>query len=498
MNYQFCGFPCTQLGKYLKILVQELGQTVVVVEETNENESNGDGLKERRVGRIVTPGTLVDESWLRGSESRYLLAISVGKLSRATRRTHSGEQGDEEGNSGGEGVEAGLPISLAYADVSTGEFFSKDTTIAQLEDELARIAPREIVLDETLKDTWELGLGDPSGADKGSAIELLALVRVLGFHVSFSDPLRNAQMEDPNGIIVPRVPAHISPERSARVANISLEAQAISLLQHHLQYAFRERTPYLSALQRESQSAYMHIDAATLQSLEIRHSLRTDWRDTAKGTPLSTQGTLLSVLDRTVTDAGHRLLVRTLCAPSTSTSRINARQNLVQAVLDREDLRVELQSILRSSKDVIRSLQRLRGYRAGPDDMWNVALWIRMAERITTLIRSEVDLERRTLNDTSDVRRDGLDRLAQVVENWQDISDVAQSIQALVSSAWVERGDRGGLGDEDDSDGPDGMDMDPGSVAPSSRPKPQSPEQKELNELARMEMEEAGFWVDPR
>ena len=492
MNYQFCGFPATQLGKYLKILVQELRETVVVVEETNEYESLPDGLKERRVGRIVTPGTLVDESWLRGSESRYLLAISVGKISKAARRPQTDKEGDGAGNE--EGAEAVLPISLAYADVSTGEFFSKDTSIVQLEDELARIAPREIVLDDTLKDIWELGLGDPSGADKGSAIEMLALIRVLGFHVSFSDPLRSAELEDAAGIINPRQPAHFNPERSATSANISLETQAISLLQHHLHYAFRDRTPYLSTLQRESESAYMHIDAATLQALEIRHSLRTNSRDTNKGSPLSTQGTLLSVLDRTVTDAGHRLLVRTLCAPSMSPNRINARQNLVQAVLDREDLRVELQSILRSSKDVIRSLQRLRGYRAGPDDMWNVALWIRMAERITTLIKTEVELEGGTSKEMSDLTRDGLDRLTQIVEDWQDIGDVAQSIQTLVSTSWIERGDRGGLGDEDD---PENLDLDPGSVTPH-KPKSQSVEQKELNELARMEMEEAGFWMDPR
>lgn len=83
-TWPFSGFPVTHLDKYLKILVQDLGQTVVLVEELEQDENAvKTDLIPRKVGRVVTPGTLLDESWLNGNESRYLLALAIDARSTA-------------------------------------------------------------------------------------------------------------------------------------------------------------------------------------------------------------------------------------------------------------------------------------------------------------------------------------------------------------------------------------------------------------------------------
>ena len=495
----FCGFPTVQIDKYLRILVNELGRTVVVIEEMNTKTEKD--LKERRVGRVVTPGTLLEDSYTTGGESRYLLAISVGKSSAQV----PGPSETEDDT-----TSTTLPISLAYTDASTGDFFCKDSSIAHLEDELTRIAPREVVLDRALRDQWELGLGDPTGADKGSAIELLALIRVLGFHLSFGDPLRPAPREDETGIM-----RSLDPLDQGSLAGMSLETQAISILRHHLEYTFRETSPLLTNPRRQIESAHMHIDAATLQALEIRHALRFNSTDGHRGSPLSRVGTLLSVLDKTVTNAGHRLLVRTLTSPSTILPLITSRQELVQAFADRNDLRDELRSILRNARDVARSLQRLRGYNGDPDDLWNLAVWIRMAERITSKIKFEVKMAKQTIAQSGEkpdkIQKESLKRLDQVVKSWAKVADIANTIEGSMKEEWLTRGERvveseEGLDDESELVPQPSSRSEQKILAemkfketalPDEDKQQEALRRKEFNEQERMNYQESFFWLQP-
>jgi DNA mismatch repair ATPase MutS len=242
-TWPFSGFPVTHLDKYLKILVQDLGQTVVLVEELEQDDNaTKTDLIPRKVGRVVTPGTLLDESWLDGNESRYLLALAIGRQPASE-------------------TEGKLPICLAYTDASTGEFFSKDSDMSQIEDELARVAPREVVLDSCLKEEWETGKGSKSGKPE----DLMDLLRVLGVHVSFANLDHTPSLDG------------LSPLSStiADVGSLNLESKAITLLRHHLQYALRDSMPSLpNQPQRQLASSHMQIDAATLAALEIRHAIR--------------------------------------------------------------------------------------------------------------------------------------------------------------------------------------------------------------------------------
>lgn len=123
-----CGFPLMHLDKYLKVLVQQNKRFVALCEEFPRYSEGGVKEFERRVVRIVTPGTLIDEPFLNPYENNYLLAVST--------TNDVTPQGS---------------IGLAWMDVSTGEFFSELSTCERFSDELARINPREVVLDDKLR-----------------------------------------------------------------------------------------------------------------------------------------------------------------------------------------------------------------------------------------------------------------------------------------------------------------------------------------------------------
>ncbi|WWC66879.1 uncharacterized protein I206_100786 [Kwoniella pini CBS 10737] len=413
-KFPFAGFPVAALDKYLKILVQELGHTVVIVEEYDEEGSiayvgkkitAATGPKERRVYRVVTPGTMIDEGWLDGNESRFLLAIAMNDQRAVV-------DGD-----------ATATLSLAYTDPSTGEFFTKDTFLSNMEDELARIAPREIVLDRSLRAAWQDDAGEPLRSDESSIPGLFKLLQVLGVHVSFADPSRPPPLWA-TGVLSPDV--SVRPQTTENVA--------IALLRHHLQYALRESMPALTQPNRQVAESQMQIDAATLQALEIRHALRPGGlvaigeRQTIS--PVSSRGTLLSVISKTITQSGHRLLIRTLTSPSTDLDLINKRLALVQSFFDREDLREEIRDILRNVEDIMRIIQRFRTRRGSSRDIWDVGIWIRTIEGIIARINEEIAYEIQNYGNRA--KSEGVLRLQELTRTFAPLGELATKIEESI------------------------------------------------------------------
>lgn len=232
-----CGFPLPHLDRHLKTLVQHHKRFVAMCEEFPKYGNFGEKEFERRVTRIVTPGTLIDEPFLNTFENNYLLSIQLGPENAC--------------------------LGLAWIDVSTGEFFSKETNLASLQDELARIGPKEVVLPESIRD-------DPSHP-------IIALLKEEAMFYSFT------------------------PTESA--SDNAAESAAIVLLSSYLRNNLLENAPSLESPTHETDSTLMQIDAHTIKSLEIREASYIG----------GTKGTLVSVIRRTTTDSGSRLLSRRLC-----------------------------------------------------------------------------------------------------------------------------------------------------------------------------------------
>lgn len=275
-----CGFPLSHLNKYLKILVQHQHRFVAMCEEFPRSPALGaKGGFDRRVVRIVTPGTLIDEPFLNPYENNYLLAVTSASATIVDSRSAENSI---------------TRVGLAWIDVSTGEFYTKVCPAEGLRDELVRIAPKEVVLDALLLSQDDHGIRKAT-TEEGcfisyftpSSASTLPIPTVSGAEESSADEL-STQL-DPQ---LP-LPAPLTEE----------EIRATELLTAFMNANLIEHMPGLAAPNRETMQERMQIDAHTVKALEIREGIREG----------GVTGSLLSVIKRTVTSGGTRLLARWLC-----------------------------------------------------------------------------------------------------------------------------------------------------------------------------------------
>ncbi|KAJ3527347.1 hypothetical protein NMY22_g9818 [Coprinellus aureogranulatus] len=314
-----CGFPLGHLDRHLKTLVQQNKRFVAMCEEFTKFGRFGEKEFERRVTRIVTPGTLIDEPFLDTYENNYLLSIQP--------------------------CSEGPAVGLAWIDISTGGFFSKETELASLQDELARIAPKEVVL--------------PAPISNNAAHPIISLLKEEVIFYSFA-PAGNDTIT-------------------------TAESAAIALLSRHLQANLLDNAPTLESPARETDSTLMQIDSHTIKSLEIREASYVG----------GTKGTLTSVIRRTTTESGSRLLARRLCCPSTSLDEINGWQSAVAFFLQRHHLRADLIEKLKGMSDIGRIVQRFSLKRGDISDLLCVRNTISLWGDTLQALRLESDMEER-------------------------------------------------------------------------------------------------------
>ncbi|TFY59442.1 hypothetical protein EVJ58_g5777 [Rhodofomes roseus] len=355
-----CGFPLMHLDKYLKILVQNQKRFVAMCEEFPRNPQLGaKGGFDRRVVRIVTPGTLIDEPFLNPYENNYLLAIG-----RPQSHTDSAE-GDGRNH-----------VGLAWIDVSTGEFFTKTTSLEGLRDELVRVSPREVVLSKG------------SETDEDHRIKLA--IDEEGLFASYFNAPASAELQTSTSLqdgvdSTDDVTAHLDSEARGSSVVTEPEARAISLLTVFMRANLLEHMPLLSSPSRETSARRMQIDSHTIKALEIREGL-------SEG---GATGSLLSVVKRTVTSGGARLLARWLCSPSTSLSEISARQALVAFFHSRPYLREDLVQLLGDIEDTTRIVQKFLLGRGQPSDLAAICNTVRTWGRIKGRVELEKTMEDR-------------------------------------------------------------------------------------------------------
>lgn len=280
------GFQYFQLDRYLKLLVQDLNKQVAISEEIRNTAADqvkaGGLLYNRKVTRVITAGTLIDENFMDPYENNYLLSIHADAVLT--------DVGDEEATSGSRSNAAaiadyrrGTKVGLTWVDLSSGDFFTQSSDLASLASVLARIGPREIVLDSSLEqlDQNQLAkiLGDGSYA--------------LNFHTS-SHEIRSIEEWSP--MLDKPVPA-------GQHSNFShQEIAAGSLLLDYVKERLMDLNIALRSPVQCSDEDIMIIDKQSLRGLEIRSTLREGMF----------QGSLLHAIRRTVTKSGARLLTQRL------------------------------------------------------------------------------------------------------------------------------------------------------------------------------------------
>ncbi|MCW0181802.1 MAG: DNA mismatch repair protein MutS [Zavarzinia sp.] len=308
-----CGVPVHAADAYLSRLIRK-GFKVAICEQAEDpaeaRKRAGKTLVRREVIRIVTPGTLTEETLLDARSNNLLAAL-----------------GGAEGR-----------LALAFADVSTGLFEVVAVAPGQLGAELARIAPGELLVSDRRLD-------EPA---------LLALDGAFDDRLS---PLPAARFD--SGAAERRLREVFGVGTLDGFGTFSrAELSALGAVLAYVELTQKGRLARLRPPRRLAGGSSMAIDAATRRSLEL-----------IQGPDGGRSGSLLALMDETVTGAGARLLKQYLSAPLTEVPAIERRLDMVGHLLNQGELRRQLRALLRRVPDLERALARLALGRGGPRDL---------------------------------------------------------------------------------------------------------------------------------
>jgi DNA mismatch repair protein MutS len=326
------GFPHHQLENYLHKLIQA-GQRVAICDQV-EDPALAKGLVRREVTRVVTPGTITEDNLLDPRAANYLAALHAGK--------------DVAG--------------LAWLELSTGQFRAADFSWERLADELTRIQPAETLIAESVPSQDHESAGERSRA--------LALLRS---HTT-TRPDWNFEAESARTCLHHHFGVSTLEGFGFQEEQPCLSAAGALLL--YVQETLKADLGHIRRLEPYRSHQFLFLDEVTRRSLELIRTMREGKRD----------GSLLSVLDRTVTAMGARLLHEWLVAPLTQAEAIEARLDAVAELMAENDLRRDLRAAFAEVFDLQRLTARVSTGRASPRDLAAMARTLRLLPRLKARI----------------------------------------------------------------------------------------------------------------
>jgi len=330
-----CGVPHHAAEGYFLTLIRKGFRVAVCEQMESPAEAKKRGAKSvvrRDVVRLVTPGTLTEDSLLDARRHNYLAAYADVR---------------------GEGA-------LAWIDISTGSFHVMNCPRVTLGPELARLTPKEVILvDGSESDYAQLV------SDSGAALTTLG-------GAAFDSTAGEKRLK--TLFKVGSLDAFGTFDR-AQISAMSAVAEYIEITQ-------KGNLPLVRPPVIEGQATTVQIDAATRRSLEL-----------TRGTEGGRAGSLLSAIDRTVTAGGARLLERRLSSPSCALSVISERQDSIAFLVENARLAADLRDGLRSVHDLDRALSRLALDRGGPRDMTAIRNTLGQAEALQRRLPTELPSE---------------------------------------------------------------------------------------------------------
>lgn len=291
------GIPMVSLDQYVARLVR-LGESVVIAEQLG---TPGKGLMERRISRIITPGTLTDTSLLPEKDDAVLLSVSRPAGKNAV-------------------------WGFAWLTLSNGDFFATEVTDEQFDSEVARISPSEVLVSEKLRDAMrethpELTVTPMPAWHFDAEHGEEALKKTFGL-----DNLDAWGVTGKTGVLA--------------AANALLDYTAETQV---------DMIPFISPLKLTDESEYIIIDPASRRNLEISDTIRSEGRGP----------TLFSVLDRCGTSMGSRELRRWLNLPLTKADEARGRHDALEALAENQDFSSFVETRLQGLPDIERIASRI-------------------------------------------------------------------------------------------------------------------------------------------
>lgn len=322
-----CGIPHHAVNTYIPKLVEK-GYKVAICEQL-EDPKEAKGIVKRDVVKIVTPGTITELTMLDEKKNNYIASIIYDRKECA----------------------------IAFCDVSTGEFFVSsvngyDVNI-KIINEISRISPSEIVLPEKTKQ---------------NSMFLKDLNKYFDIYISSYNDLRdneflNNMLKNSNN-------------------NIStLENEASKLLLNYVEDTQKTSINQLNSINRYEIEKYMQLDTSTRKNLEILEANREKTK----------KGSLLWVLDETVTAMGGRALRHWIEAPLLDQEEIIKRQDAVEVLTKDNMLKDDLQDALKTVYDIERLIAKVVGSSANAREMISLKNSLQKLPELKNIIANVVD-----------------------------------------------------------------------------------------------------------
>jgi DNA mismatch repair protein MutS len=301
---KMAGVPYHAAEQYLARLVR-LGESVAICEQIGDPKASK-GPVERKVVRIVTPGTLTDDALLESKNDATLLALASGRAG----------------------------IAMAWLTLSSGRFAVRHIAPERLASELGRLAPSEILCPEDFSHSALTGLKAAVARRPAWQFDAERGTRLLCEHFGVRDLAAYG------------------------VDDLPLAQAAAGLLLDYARHTQQSTLPHITGLSLERDSEYVLMDAAARRTLEISETLR--------GEPAPT---LFSELDQCVTGMGSRLLRHWLHHPLRDRSRLARRLAAIQALIEAPEVGRRCREILRGTADLERIAARVALRSARPRDL---------------------------------------------------------------------------------------------------------------------------------
>ncbi|MCH8185516.1 MAG: DNA mismatch repair protein MutS [Chloroflexi bacterium] len=320
------GIPYHALEPYLAKLIRK-GFRVAICEQTSD-PATSKGIVDREVVRVVSPGTVIEDSLLEQKANNYLASVVV--------------DGDEAG--------------VAYVDITTSEFATSQIPVSDLAVELSRLAPSEVLVPEGY---------DGLAVDRGAAVTSL----------------------EPDAFVLDWATEEL--QRHFGVASLEafgcdrlpLAVRAAGAIVDYLGRNQKAALSQIVSLRTYSTSEYMALDPQTRRNLELFEGGR--WG--------ATDASLLSVLDRTKTSMGGRLLRRWLGQPLLDLESLLKRQEAL-TWFHRSNLRRDrVVAMLEPISDMERLTNRVRGGTASPRDLIGLARSLEAGPVIKAILQEDED-----------------------------------------------------------------------------------------------------------
>jgi len=327
-----CGVPVHSHEAYLEKLIASGCKVAICEQMEDPAEAKKRGYKaivQRDVVRIVTPGTITEETLLDARQSNYLASLT----------------------------ETGGELALAWLDISTGEFSISQVTPANLLAELTRITPRELLVSETLAQMPALEDWRPKLTIQPASV--------------FDSRRAERLLKESYAVTSLDVFGHFSPSMLS----------ACGALLDYVKLTQKASLPRLDAPRLQRTSEHMLIDAASQRNLELMTTLSGARR-----------GSLFSVIDETITSSGARLLANWLVSPSTDVALITSRHDNVECLVTAANLRATMRGYLKECGDIERAISRLSLSRGGPRDMLSIMAGLQAAHQVRVQLEKHENL----------------------------------------------------------------------------------------------------------